>query len=597
MGAEPLVLGTAGHVDHGKTSLVRALTGHDTDRLAAEKARGMSIELGFAPLDLPSGRRVSLVDVPGHERFVRHMVAGTTGVDGYLLCVAADDGVMPQTREHLAVLDLLGVDAGVVAVTRADLADPAAAAAQARALVGPATEIVPVCAPSGAGVDDLRAALDRLASRLTPRRAGGRPRLFVDRAFSVEGAGTVVTGTLWGGAIARGDRVTVHPGGARARVRSIEVHDAPVDEAIGGRVALALAGVARDEAPRGSCVVREGDGWEPTARLGVRLRWLSEAGGDLRRGRRLQCFLGTAEVPAACLPLDPDPLPAGSTGWAELRLERPVLAQAGDRVVLRSAERRTVGGGEVVDPAPPPGARRRAVLERLRVLGGGAHDARAELLLREAGPAGLDPGTLGGGGARAIVLGGRAFHPDALAEARRGVLSALDPGGVPLAGARAASGLPATAAAELVEAMAAEGLLALHGARVLPPGAAPRSDPAVEVVAAALEEGGLQPPTPRRLEEAAGLTPARVREALGELRAAGRAVPAGELWFSAAAAADARERARAALADRPMSIAELRDLWGVGRRQAVALAAHLDATGLTLRQGGVRILRRSGRSA
>ena len=594
MGAEPLVLGTAGHVDHGKTSLVRALTGRDTDRLAAEKARGMSIELGFAPLDLPSGRRVSLVDVPGHERFVRHMVAGTTGVDGYLLCIAADDGVMPQTREHLAVLDLLGVDAGVVAVTRADLADPVAAAAQARALVGPATEIVPVCAPTGAGVDELRAALDRLAARLAPRRAEERPRLFVDRAFSVEGAGTVVTGTLWGGAIARGDRVIVHPSGARGRVRSIEVHDAPVDEAAGGRVALALVGVGRDEAPRGSCVVGEEDGWDPTARLGVRMRWLEGAGGDLRRGRRLQCFLGTAEVPATCLPLDPDPLPAGGTGWAELRLERPVLAQAGDRVVLRSAERRTVGGGEVVDPAPPGGARRRAVLERLRVLGEGAAAERAELLLREAGREGLDPDGLGAG-AGVVVLGGRGFDPHVVAAAQALVLSAAATGGLALAGARAASGLPPAAAGDLVDAMAAEGLLTLRAGRVLPPGPAPGSEPALEVVAEALEDGGLQPPTPHQLGEAAGVTPARLREILGELRAAGRAVPAGDLWFSAPAVAQAQERARTALADAPMGIAELRDLWGVGRRQAVALAAHLDTTGVTVRQGDVRILRRSGR--
>ena len=235
MGGDPLVLGTAGHVDHGKTSLVRALTGRDTDRLAAEVERGMSIELGFAPLDLPSGRRVSLIDVPGHERFVRHMVAGSTGVDGYLLCVAADDGVMPQTREHLAVLDLLGVREGVVAITRSDLADPADATAQLRALLGPSPEIVAVCAPSGGGIDGLRDALERLVAGLPARRTGGRPRLFVDRAFTVRGTGTVVTGTLWGGgAISRGDLVRVLPGDRSARVRGVEVHDAPAESAAGG---------------------------------------------------------------------------------------------------------------------------------------------------------------------------------------------------------------------------------------------------------------------------------------------------------------------------------------------------------------------------
>ena len=346
MGGDPLVLGTAGHVDHGKTSLVRALTGRDTDRLAAEVERGMSIELGFAPLDLPSGRRVSLIDVPGHERFVRHMVAGSTGVDGYLLCLAADDGVMPQTREHMAVLDLLGVREGVVAMTRCDLADPAPATAQARALLGPGIEIVPVCAPSGDGVADLRDALERLVAGLAPRRAGGRPRLFVDRAFTVRGTGTVVTGTLWGGPIGRGDRVRVVPGGRAGRVRGVEVHDEPAERAAGGRVALALAGVARDEAPRGACIVLEDDAWEAAARLVARLRWLDPAAAEARRTGRLRLFLGTAEVTALHRPL------RGDDGRAELRLDRPVPAERGDRLVLRSPDGRTVGGGEVVEVRP-----------------------------------------------------------------------------------------------------------------------------------------------------------------------------------------------------------------------------------------------------
>ena len=238
----PLVLGTAGHVDHGKTALVLALTGRDTDRLPAEKSRGISIELGFAPLELPSGRRVGLVDVPGHERFVRHMVAGASGVDGYLLCVAADDGVMPQTREHMAVLRLLGVGDGVVAVTKADLAPPGPAAAATRELVGPGPEVVPVSVATGEGLERLRGALDRLAGRLRRRTAGGRPRLFVDRAFSLPGAGTIVTGTLWGEGIAPGDRVVALPRGAAGRVREVQAHERTIARAAGGRTALNLAG-------------------------------------------------------------------------------------------------------------------------------------------------------------------------------------------------------------------------------------------------------------------------------------------------------------------------------------------------------------------
>src|SRR4051794_14603332 len=216
----PLTLGTAGHIDHGKTALVRALTGIDTDRLPEEKRRGISIALGYAPLELAAGR-VSVVDVPGHERFVRTMVAGATGIDFFLMVVAADDGVMPQTREHAAVLSALGVDAGVVAVTKSDLADPARAVGEARELL-PGGEVLPVAATSGEGVDDLRAALDRTAARAPGRSGADAPlRLHVDRVFTVRGAGTVVTGTLWAGRVSAGDHVVLEPGGRRMRVRSV----------------------------------------------------------------------------------------------------------------------------------------------------------------------------------------------------------------------------------------------------------------------------------------------------------------------------------------------------------------------------------------
>src|SRR5215203_2501794 len=258
MTALPLTVGTAGHVDHGKTTLVQALTGRDTDRLKEEKERGISIELGYAPLELPSGRRVSVVDVPGHERFVRTMVAGATGIDLFLMVVAADDGVMPQTREHAAVLAALGLRSGVVAVTKADLADPARAAAEAAELF-PGAEVVPVAAPSGEGLDELRAALDRVASGLPARASGGALRLHVDRSFTIRGAGTVVTGTLWEGTAARGDEVRILPAGTAARIRSVQVHDEPRERAEAGqRVALNLAGVARDEVARGDVVVAAG---------------------------------------------------------------------------------------------------------------------------------------------------------------------------------------------------------------------------------------------------------------------------------------------------------------------------------------------------
>ncbi len=582
--ARALALGTAGHVDHGKTALVLALTGRDTDRLPAEKARGISIALGFAPLALPSGRALSLIDVPGHERFVRHMVAGASGVDGFLLCVAADDGVMPQTREHLAVLGLLDVRDGVVAITRADLADPAPAAAAVLPLVAPGTEVIPVCAPAGDGIPELRAALDRLAARLRPRRAEGPARLFVDRAFAVAGAGTVVTGTHWGAPVAPGDRVSVLPSGAAGRVRSIQAHDAPADRADGGRVALALAGVPRDAAARGSCVVRDDDAWRPAGGLGARLRWLADAGGDLADGRRVTLFLGTAEVPAACTPLDPPRLTPGADGLVALRLERPVPARLGDRVVLRAGGR-TLGGGEVVDADPPRRARRADQLARLRILADGTPAERDGLRLREAGPAGLDPAALATGAG--VALAGRAYDPAVVAAARAAVRAAAGAGGATVAAARAASGLPPPASAALVDALAAEGAVTLRGGGEL--------DEALEALARRLDDAGLHPPTPHELGEEAGMTPAELRAALGRLRAAGRAEPAGDRWFASAALEDAAARARAALAERPLGVAELRDLWGVGRRGALAIAAHLDERGVTVRQGDVRILRRGER--
>jgi selenocysteine-specific elongation factor len=335
----PLTLGTAGHIDHGKTALIARLTGVDTDRLPEEKARGISIELGYAPLRLPSGRRLSVVDVPGHERFVRTMVAGATGIDLFLMVVAADDGVMPQTIEHAAVLDALGVGLGVVAVTKADLVDPAAAGEGAAELLGPDVEVVACSARTGAGVDGVAAALDRVAARLPGRAAApGDPVLHVDRSFTIRGAGTVVTGTLWSGTVARGDALELLPGGARVRVRSVQVHDDPVERAEAGqRVAVNLAGVERRAVARGDALAAPG---------ALRATTVLDAALDLRdaeHGMRVHVHHGTREAPGRLAQL-------GGDLW-QLRLERPVLARAGDHVVVRSvAPPDTLGGGVVLDP-------------------------------------------------------------------------------------------------------------------------------------------------------------------------------------------------------------------------------------------------------
>ncbi|MEA2480218.1 MAG: selenocysteine-specific elongation factor [Thermoleophilaceae bacterium] len=391
----PLVLGTAGHIDHGKTALISVLTGTNTDRLPVERRRGISIELGYAPLVLPGGRRVSVVDVPGHERFVRTMVAGASGVDLYLLCVAADDGVMPQTREHAAVLRRLGVADGVVAVTKADVADPARAAAEIAELVAPGTPVVAVSSVARTGIDDLVGALESVASRLPGRGAGAAAdepaRLHVDRSFTLRGIGTVVTGTLWSGSLGAGDPVRVLPQGIAARVRSVQVHDQAVERAgAGQRVALGLAGVGWREVGRGDVIAGPGSELAGSYRLDVAVV-LEDGAGDLEPGARLHVHHGTRETPARLVPL--------GDGYAQLRLEQPLIAASGDRFVLRRiAPPDTIGGGEVVDPAPPRHGGGPEVVARLR------GEAPAEETAAEPEPEPRAPAAAAPLGEAAVVL-------------------------------------------------------------------------------------------------------------------------------------------------------------------------------------------------
>ncbi len=453
----PLTLGTAGHIDHGKTALIRALTGVDTDRLPQERARGISIELGYAALELPSGWRLSVIDVPGHERFVRTMVAGATGVDLYLMTVAADDGVMPQTREHAAVLRALDIATGVVAITKADLADPEIAMLEASELL-PDAPIVAVSARTGQGLDQLRGVLERAAERSAERAAGratrlGPARLHVDRAFTIRGAGTVLTGTLWSGEIARGEELQLLPSGARVRVRGVQVHDEPVERApAGGRVAVNLTGVSLDEVARGDVLASAGAALAPTYLIDAQLDF------DGEHGDRVQVHHGTRESPARMAWL-------GGRFW-QIRLEQPLVPAAGDRLVIRQiAPPDTVGGGVVLDPHPRKHGAGRALLVRLERLARGEPDApepepargpgpgpapkpepnskptpRAQLdsaaltLERRLREAGLEPpptseldaealGALRDAGRAVRVSKTLHYHPDALADAQRRILA------------------------------------------------------------------------------------------------------------------------------------------------------------------------------
>src|SRR3954447_12483634 len=335
------VIGTAGHVDHGKSTLVLALTGIDPDRLQEEKAREMTIDLGFAWLTLPSGREVSVVDVPGHERFIKNMLAGVGGLDAALLIIAADEGPMPQTEEHLDILHLLGITKGIVALTKRDLVDDEwldlMQEEVRERLLGTRLEgapIVPVSARTGQGLDDLRAELDRLLQDTPPRADRGRPRLPIDRAFTISGFGTVVTGTLTDGSLRVGQEVEVVPSdGLRGRIRGLQSHKHKVESiGPGNRVAVNITGVDVDDLSRG--MVLANPGWlEPTNRLDIYLNLVSDALAPIEQNQLLDFFTGSAETPARITLRDADRLEPGQSGWAQLRLRDPIAVAKGDRYI------------------------------------------------------------------------------------------------------------------------------------------------------------------------------------------------------------------------------------------------------------------------
>lgn len=356
------VIGTAGHVDHGKSTLVLALTGIDPDRLAEEKAREMTIDLGFAWLDLPDGQTVGVIDVPGHIDFIKNMLAGVGGIDAALFVIAADEGVMPQTREHLAILDLLQVGAGVVALTKVDMAqiDPdwleLVQADVSEALEGTAladAPIVPVSARTGQGLGELKATLAEVLKHVAERRELGKPRLPVDRAFSVAGFGTVVTGTLGDGVLEVGQEVEIVPSALRARVRGLQTHKQKIERAVpGSRVAVNLSGVSKDQVHRGDVVALPGT-VRPTVLVDVRLRLVGDLAKALEHNQAVEFYCGAAEVEARLRLLGVESLGAGETGWAQLRLASPVAVLRGDRFIVRQASpSRTLGGGAVVNPHP-----------------------------------------------------------------------------------------------------------------------------------------------------------------------------------------------------------------------------------------------------
>jgi len=548
----PLTVGTAGHIDHGKTTLVEALTGKNTDRLPQEQERGISIDLGYAPLALPDGTQLSVVDVPGHERFVRTMVAGASGIDLFLLVIDANEGARPQTHEHLAILRLLGIDRGVIALTKIDAVDDETlelARAEAEELLPGGVPIVAVSARTGAGLDELRTALAAVA--VERDRSQAPTRLYVDRVFTLHGIGTVATGTLWSGSIGEGDELRAEPGGRAVRVRSVQVHDRPVARADAGqRVALALPGVERHELRRGDALVAPG-AYATSYRLDVALEALAEIPS------RVHVHHGTANILARAVRV--------GDHYAQLRLAEPIVAARCDRVILRADT--TVGGGLVIDPSPP----RHASAERMALVESGEIAATVHEPVREESLAHLGELT---GIERA---GGWVFSSAWLDELRAELdtrlarADPLDPGISPPPEAWAAAVVP---------------LLGLErrGAKLYRPGV--------------IAELGGRADAAARLEAELGLEPVKVDDAALArfLEEQGRLVRVGD-GFAVSAAA--YEQARSALvaeleAEGRIALARFRDLLGVGRKTAQLLLERFDADGLTRRIGDERVLRRRG---
>jgi len=603
------VIGTAGHVDHGKSTLIQRLTGIDPDRFEEEKRRGLTIDLGFAWLPLPSGNEIGIIDVPGHERFIKNMLAGAGGISVVLFVVAANEGWMPQSTEHLAILDVLGITSGVVALTKADTVDDAALEVarleteehlKRTGLAG--SPVVPVSAVSGDGLEELVLRLDEAVATAPHPIDRGRPRLWIDRVFSISGAGTVVTGTLAGGRLEIDREIEISPQGRRTRIRSIQSHKKQL-QSVGpaNRVALNLVGIDRGGTERGDAVVNPSS-WRPTRIIDAEVRVLAEwaVGSDhvlTEKGSHL-LYVGSAETPVRVKLLEPTSIRAGESGFAQLLLRDPLPLARGDRFVLRDAGRRlSFGGGVVLDPLATRVQRsdrnRLALLHRLA----GASESEGLTALIEAEgqlpahEAALRTGY--SGMAEGVVrLDDLLVSTRRLEELQATIHRLLDEhhaanpleSGMTRAAVRAETGLEPGVFDALVETLddvASDGaLLRLESHAV---SMSPEQQQARDRVMAEIQSEGFTPPLAKDLDADSALLRALVDS--GEL------VRIGDFYLTSSQAIDARSRVRSAIeTSGPLTVAQIRDLLGTSRKYAVPLCEWLDQTGATLRQGDTRIL-------
>ena len=608
------VVGTAGHIDHGKSTLITALTGIDPDRLAEEKRRGMTIDLGFAHMTLPGGREIGLVDVPGHARFMRNMLAGAHGLDAVMLVVAADEGVMPQTREHLEIVDLLEVRRGLVVLTKADLVDrewlDLARSEIAEVTAGSALEGAPVLAVSalrGDGMAELVAALDALLAAAEERPDFGRPRLPIDRVFTMSGFGTVVTGTLVDGAIAAGDELEVMPSGRMVRVRGLQRHNVKVASVEpGSRVAANLAGVEKADLARGDVLVRPGT-IAAVRRADARLRVLKSAPHPLRHGAQLLLHAGTAEVSCRVILLEGAELAPGADGWVQLYMERPVAAAEGDRFVLRApSPAHTVAGGKLIDVAPRKHPRHDSAVRESLVRRAAGNVLQEELRKYPRGVtvSSLLKATLAPeaeiGSLEARRIGDWIYSDEAWAAIVARASGALADyhdahplrPGIDREELRSRLGVPPPAFPSVVKGLAEDGHIVERNGSLASPAHRVDIDVASGPASKLLELLALDRFAPRSLAEAMQQSGASA-EVVRALAQRGDLVKVSDdMAFTKDAYAAAVELVRTIIAaDGSVTVAQLRDRMGASRRPVLALLEHLDAQRVTRRVGDARILR------
>ncbi len=630
-----MIVATAGHIDHGKTALVKRLTGVDTDRLPEEKARGISIDLGFAYLPLPDGKLIGFVDVPGHERFIRNMLAGVCGIDFALLVVAADDGVMPQTVEHLNILDLLNVTRGVAVISKIDRVDEPRVrqvADNVRALLAAtklaAIPVLPVSAVSGAGIEQLQHLLSQEAAALTARRASGqRFRLAIDRSFTVAGSGTVVTGTVFNGSVKTGDRLMISPAGMAVRVRGIQIHGHAAEEVRAGRrCALNLTGADLESVRRGDWVLDEAI-HHPTQRIDARVTVLAVEAHPIKHWMPVHMHLATADVTARLGVRHGETIAPGASAVVQLILDKPIGALHGDRFILRDqSANRTLGGGIVLDPFGPAGRRNSlarlaelAALEELspaatlaalcRISASGIDLARFEqtfnLMPEHAGELYASAQIIGVGKESRIGIT-RALHAELrekavanLAAFHRGTPQALGKE-IETLRAELAPQLSSAVFASLLRELADERKLEVSGSFARLPGHDATSNPADEklwqTIRPALEAGGFGPPPLRDLAASLKVKEPIVRDFLHRKAKSGEVMKVtAERFYPRATLATLAAIAQATAKAQPSGLftaGQYRDATGLGRSLAIEILEFLDTLGVTQRIGDARKMRK-----